>query len=523
MSKPWMKPLLIAAILALTVFIIIIAVMAGDEPKSATSSELKVVATKSNKDYRYNVYSNQKVGIVSYRGDSNIITIPEKIDKMPVAYIEQEAFMNSTLTGIVLPETLESIADKAFYGCEQLSALTIPKSVKTVGLDSFLIEKNKVSSFIPWVYNAETDYVVVGDGILIAYIGPSPVEMEIPKEVKHISRFYFRGDSISKLVLPGSLRSIGKRAFENFTNIQSVKLPSSLTTIDERAFYNCRSMTDLDIPKAVKSIGKEAFYCCNKLESVKLGGADIIGENAFAFCIKLNKIKLNDGLDTIGAGAFNGCESLSEIEIPNSVQTIGPAALQGTDWMESKQNEEFVVTTNGMLVGYNGPGGQVAVDDENIKIIADAFTGRNDVTDLILGNSVLRISDSAFENCTSLKAVITSKYMTSIGNRAFAGCTSLKQADLLDGIKEIGDSAFEGCTSLTRIKLPKDLEMIPEKCFYRCTALTDVTLPTELNCIEANAFSRCSIKEVTYDGSDSQRKKVKIEKGNSEFSICFGR
>ena len=71
------------------------------------------------------------------------------------------------------------------------------------------------------------------------------------------------------------------------------------------------------------------------------------------------------------------------------------------------------------------------------------------------------------------------------------------------------------------ITLPEKLKIIPEKCFYRCSSLLKITLPTDLEKIEKNAFTGCSVKEVIYEGTKKQRKKIKIEKGNSEFSTSF--
>ena len=517
----WLKPALICAFFLLMLFIIISSCQGGEEKKESVL-RAEVVATKTNDEFKYNVYEDNRIGIVAYLGDSNIITIPEKIDKMKVCYIEDGAFEGSTLTGIVLPDTVSEIGSRAFYGCERLSSLTIPTSVKTIGLDAFLVEKNEAKSFVPWIYTRESDYVVVGDGVLVAYIGASPAEMKIPKGVKQICRFYFGGESISKLTLPSSLTRIGISAFENFTNIAALKLPGKVESIAEKAFYNCRSLEKLEIPKSVKQIGDGAFGCCSSLKNVSVLGAKTIGAEAFANCMKLQRVKLPSSLTEIGAKAFYDCSQLEDIKIPNSVLTLGPGALRGTAWMAAQSDKEFAVTSNGMLVGYNGKGGQVTVEDPSILIIADAFSGRNDITDVILGNSVTRISDSAFENCTSLVAVITSKYMVSIGKYAFAGCTSLRQADLLSGITDIGEYAFAGCSVLEKIVLPENLKTISERCFSRCTALRSVTLPTALKTIEKNAFNGCTnLEEVIYEGSEKQKKKIKIETGNAVFTTKF--
>ena len=411
---------------------------------------------------------------------------------------------------------------RAFFGCEVLTSLTVPKTVKTVGKDAFIIVKNGAHSFIPWVYSREDSFVIIGDGILIAYIGIAPKDMEIPEEVRHICRFYFNGSYITSLTLPKKLRSIGDSAFEDFSSITSIKLPSSLTEIGNRAFYNCKSLTELSIPSSCKIVADQAFACCPKIKTVKIAGAETIGKEAFAYCMSLSSVSLpKKGLTTIAERAFTDCSSLSDIVIPNSVKSLGRGALNATAWMNGQKDKEYVVTANGMLVGYNGPGGQITIEDPSIEVIADAFYGRTDITGVIIGNEVKAIGDSAFENCTSLEAVVASKYLETVGARAFAGCSALTQADLLDGVTAIGSNAFENCSSLVRITLPANLEVIPKECFIGCEALVEVTLPTALKTVSENAFNQCPIEKTNYKGTSKQKEKIKIEAGNAVFSTIF--
>ena len=521
-SQKWVKPLLIAVILMVTCGIILIAVLAGQTDNKPTGNDLTIVSTAENADYRYHLYSDDTIGIAAYLGSNHIITIPEAIESKTVRRIEDSAFEGSALTGIVLPETIHSVGKRAFYGAEMLTSLTIPDSVKTIGKDAFLVQKNGASSFIPWVYSRNTDFVVVGDGILIAYIGAAPEKLEIPDDVKHISRFYFNTTSITSLTLPDSLMSIGESAFEDFTKIQSVTFPDKLQEIGARGFYNCQSLTKLTLPDTTLTIASEAFACCPKMKTADLPSVATIGNRAFAYCLGLTSVDFSDKkLTYIGDEAFAECSLLSEVEIPNSVTHLGLRALKGTAWMLSQKDKEFVVTSNGMLVGYNGNGGQVTVEDTSISVIADAFRERTDITGIILGNSVTALSPGAFENCTSLSAFVASKYLKTVGARAFAGCSALVQADLLDGVTAIGENTFENCVSLMSIVLPKNLKVIAENCFAGCETLQNVTLPTALQTVMANAFGGCPLEKVIFNGSAKQKKAIQIKEGNAVFSALM--
>jgi len=513
---------MIAVVILLIIGIIWIAVKAGNDEEAPVYSEDEVVSIKENSDYRYNIYGDGTVGILNYIGTNSIITVPEKINGSPVTRIEDSAFEATGLTGIVLPETLLTVGNRAFYGCEKLTSLTIPNNVKTIGKDAFLIEKNNASSFVPWVYSRNTDFVIVGDGILIAYIGNAPKDLVIPNNVKHISRFYFNGPAIESVTLPEKLRSIGDSAFEDFTHIESISLPESVTSISHRAFYNCKSLTEISLPASCKTLGNEAFACCPKIKKANLGKVESIGDKAFAYCLRLSSVTLPDkGLTTIGNEAFTDCSQLKNISIPDCVTTLGFRALYATAWMNDQKNKTFIVTDNGMLVGYNGAGGQVTVEDSSIGVIVDAFREREDITGVILGNSITKISNDAFQNCTSLQAVVASKYLKYVGERAFSGCTALKQVDLLDGVTEIGKNAFEGCTSLTKITLPGKLKTISEECFVGCDALIEITLPTALQTVETNAFHQCPLEKINYSGTAKQKKKIVIEEGNAVFVSIF--
>lgn len=112
--------------------------------------------------------------------------------------IEKFAFSRSGLTSIVIPEGVTSIGYGAFYHCDDLSDVTIPESVTA-------IEKNAFAH-TPWLENwlagaaaetedktAEDDFLIVGDGILIAYRG-SETELELPPEVKTVAAGAFAGN-----------------------------------------------------------------------------------------------------------------------------------------------------------------------------------------------------------------------------------------------------------------------------------------------------------------------------------------
>ena len=153
------------------------------------------------------------------------------------------SFRNKNIESYVIPSSVTSIGDWAFYGCDSLSEVVIPSSVTSIG-----------------------DRAFAGCGSLS--------EVVIPSSVTSIGDRAFVGcGSLSEVVIPSSVTSIGDRAFKDCGSLSSIVIPSSVTSIGDWAFYDCRSLSDIVIPSSVTSIGDSAFggflYGCNFPDNLK--------------------------------------------------------------------------------------------------------------------------------------------------------------------------------------------------------------------------------------------------------------
>lgn len=149
-----------------------------------------------------------------------------------VTYIGTLAFSRSGLQEIVIPRSVKTIEYGAFYGCLDLAEVEIPRSVTAIGSKAF--EGTKWLN--DWFMAGEEEFLVVGDGILIAYNGDSE-SVEVPNGVKQI----------------------GPDVFKDHTEIRAITIPKSVTAIGANAFYDCKGLSEVKGCEGLESITKGAF------------------------------------------------------------------------------------------------------------------------------------------------------------------------------------------------------------------------------------------------------------------------
>ena len=150
-------------------------------------------------------------------------------------------------------------------------------------------------------------------------------------KVTRIGEQAFHGDDPTSIVIPNSVITIAKEAFNACYKLTSVTIGNSVTTIEEKAFNTCRSLTSLTIPRSVTSIEKGAFAGC-AITSLVIEDAPVsLGYQAFANCKNLVSVDLGNNIKIIGSYAFYDCDKLPSITIPNSVTEIGDWAFNWCD------------------------------------------------------------------------------------------------------------------------------------------------------------------------------------------------
>lgn len=229
----------------------------------------------------------------------------------------------------------------------------------------------------------------------------------------------------------------------------------------ECAFYRCPNISgDVEIPNtvmyngvtySVTSIWADAFRDRENLKSVTIPNSVIlIMDYAFKGCSGLTSVNIPNSITDIRDHAFMDCKSLTSFDIPNSVTKIGQEAFRGCslDYFRLDYGDSPLKI------------GKDIFREASIKkliIFRDCtydFTNSygNGVQSIVIGETITKLPNYAFNNYTNLKSVLISNSVTSIGNFTFLDCKNLESITLPNSLTTIGDKAFYGCTALKTVE-----------------------------------------------------------------------
>ena len=159
----------------------------------------------------------------------------------------------------------------------------------------------------------------------------------IPNGVTTIGKGAFASQQrLTSITIPNTVTSIGENAFNDCIALASITIPNSVTKIDRQAFANCSNLRTITIPNSVTSIGDRTFFSSG-LQSItwpssvtKIQTNDSYGQvGMFGNCRNLQTVIIPEGVTEIGDFAFRGCTALQSITLPSTIEKIGEGAFDG--------------------------------------------------------------------------------------------------------------------------------------------------------------------------------------------------
>ncbi len=391
----------------------------------------RLIAPTAGLAYEWN--EQQTAYVCVGMGDASNLTelrIPSTYNGTPVSTIGEGAFANNTtITSVIIPESVVTIEKNAFSGCLALNSIELPDTVTYIEDDAF---------FDTAYYQNQSMWE---NGAL--YIGNHLISV-------------------------------------NASSVHGVyAIRPDTRCIGGRAFNNCASLTNIQIPEGIVSIGNSAFYGCSALREIILPDSlKIIGNGAFAYCTSITDFTLPSGVKQIKSNPLLGCTALARL----SVAEQNPFFYSINHCLIETQTATLV---SGCITS------QIPNDGSIKSIGSAAFYESPILTDLILPDGIETIANSAFAKCSTLRSIRFPDSLTSIGRQAFLSCTGLTEIILPNRVKTLGEGAFCYCGNLTTISLPEGITGIEDNAFAYCINLRQLNLPDSLKTFGTDALTQC--------------------------------
>lgn len=391
--------------------------------------------------------------LVQYFGTDESVTIPSSITNiLPYSF-----YRNSFVRRIVIPGTITTITDHAFYGCD----------------------------------NLETVKLMRGTTQILGYA-------------------FAENALLQSINLPDTLVSIGASAFDNCDSLQAILLPNNLQTIGDYAFRNTQLSTVI-VHNNVTSIGPGAFQGC-PLESItlpfigKTGKTDQTSESVFGYIFG----KYSSSASSKPEGTtYQGWRYGYYLTPGTSGYNYAYSSNYCADYYYIPTTLKTVVITDATIIPYGAFQNcdfieNITVPSTVTKINNFAFKNCKGITNINFGTTLTSIGTYAFADCSSLKTITIPDTVENIGSYAFNNCSSLSRMNSsTDGnivlpteITTVPSYAFAGCAGILSVQLPRRLTTIQNNAFENCIGITELTLPNGLQTIGDSAFRNVSIKTV---------------------------
>jgi hypothetical protein len=396
----------------------------------------------------------------------------------------------------IIPSTVKTIANNAFFQCSKLSSITIPNSVTSIGSQAFY---NCSALTAIYAYPPTPAELKSGSNVFYninkstckfqTFVGSAPAYQAAPewKEFANISdlktvtvtagNLYAaltpqEQQAITKLTIKGSLDA---RDFKIIRDKMPALAQLDLSAVNILA-YDGNEGTDSKLNNyAANTLPCRSFYNGTDGKSVLItiqlpATITSIGKNAFTKCSKISNIFIPKTVNLIENGVFDGCQGLTKITV--------------------EAGNQAYATIDGILF------------DKTITTCIKCPEAKKG--NCILPNSVSKFETAAFDNCNSLTSIQLGNGLSALSSRSFVQCKALEKFIVLsdqpnfsvvDGVLFNKNKTVLIAFPVGKIGvyfIPKSVTKVSEEAFNGCIGITSVTIPSSVNAIGTRAFSDCN-------------------------------
>lgn len=248
----------------------------------------------------------EKIGEYAFSECKNVtgVILPQSLKE-----IDDKAFANSCIQEIVIPNHIRRIGKEAFANCEGLSYIEIPNSVSEIDEGAF------------------SGCVNLRRVVFATHVIDNTILCE--SQIKRIpNRAFEECKVLEKIEIPKYVESIGEYAFAACSSLKTIVIPESVTTVKKGALAYCRSLSNVVFSSNISQMGDGVLMDCIELENVILAcEISTVPKEMFARCRKLKNVIISKGkekiVNRVEDDAFVYCEELENVIFPQPLDYVG--------------------------------------------------------------------------------------------------------------------------------------------------------------------------------------------------------
>ena len=453
--------------------------------------------------------------------------------KNGVRSIGEDAFRDcSSLESVIFENTvLEKISDGAFWGCSALSSIALPDSVTEIERNAFF-ETGLRNIQLP------EKLTLIGGG---AFCNCKNLkQVQLPPQLKELGEgAFFNCENLTQIQLPAQLNKLGTDAFRNCTSLDKIDIPAGLTQIEpdtfcntgltsvtlhegltkieDGAFHDCLKLKKIRIPKSVTDIGELAlgirYNMGNGAEEVIPGGFTVEGYTGSAAERYVKRMHQSENLYHVFFKDVKFVSIGGQTAAVTNISKTKISALKTRAFTGKPLTQALTITYGGKKLVNGRDYTLTWKNNKNIGTASVTIKGKGKYNGSVTKKFRITVQKNAVYTVSRLKYKISSADTSGKGTVVFTGATDKAARKALTipttvkiggksfRVTAIGTSAMSGAKKLTTVKIGANIMTVGAKAFYGCSKLSNVTIfGTKLTTAKtgANAFkgirSNCRFK-----------------------------